>query len=132
MRRPSLRELRRLRAAARDHHPWADPAVERVYLHHVRKTGGTSVNDAFLSLGGESGVAVERRMGGGPPRWTTTDGVTVVAHDRLAICSGWYSYAWSHIPAWRLRHRPGGVSPRHRIPPRSARRTRPPARPVRG
>ncbi len=31
---------------------------ERVYLYHIRKTGGTSINHMFLSLGGEQGKEV--------------------------------------------------------------------------
>jgi hypothetical protein len=35
---------------------------ERVYLHHIRKAGGSSLTASFLALGGEDPLAVEQRI----------------------------------------------------------------------
>jgi len=37
---------------------------QRIYLYHIQKTGGTSLNHMFLSLGGEDPSDVYRRLGG--------------------------------------------------------------------
>jgi hypothetical protein len=74
---------------------------ERVYLHHVRKTGGTSVSESFLALGGEEPLALKRRMreGWGMAR---SGEYVFAAHARRALRGGRYLFGWSHIPAWDL------------------------------
>lgn len=75
---------------------------ERIYLHHVRKTGGTSITNAFLALGGEEPNTVKQRLTGrlGMAR----SGVLVFAgHNRAAVESGRYFYGWTHQPAWRVK-----------------------------
>lgn len=89
-----LRATRRLELA---------DGYERVYLHHIRKTGGTSVSTAFMSLGGEDPAEVERRISRVRPRVTRTGDVVIAAHDRFALQTGGYSYGWSHVPAWKMR-----------------------------
>lgn len=76
---------------------------DRIYLHHIRKTGGTSISVALMSLGGEDPVEVERRVARVRPHVTRTGDLVVAAHDRLALMSGGYSYGWSHMPAWKIR-----------------------------
>jgi len=39
-----------------------DGGFRRVYFYHVRKCGGTSLNQMFLALGGEDGPAVYHRI----------------------------------------------------------------------
>ena len=53
-------------------------------------------------MGGEDPAVVERRIATGRPRFTTTGGLVVAAHDRIALQTGWFSYGWSHVPAWKL------------------------------
>ena len=50
--------------------------LRRVYLYHVRKTGGSSLFGSFLALGGEDPRDVEERMGASFLR-TTTSGMYV-------------------------------------------------------
>jgi hypothetical protein len=76
---------------------------ERVYLHHIRKTGGTSISTAFMALGGEDPATVERRIVRVRPHVTRTGDAVIAAHDRFALQTGGYSYGWSHMPAWKLR-----------------------------
>jgi len=83
-------------------HPGWSPEYRRIYLHHVRKTGGTSITTAMLSLGGERPQDVERRLVGNRPRFTRTGNIVVAAHDRMALQTGSFSYGWSHVPAWRI------------------------------
>ena len=75
---------------------------ERVYLHHTRKTGGTSLSESFLALGGEDPLTVKRRMRDG---WqmTVTGGLVVTAHHRGALRRGRYFFGWLHFPAWSVR-----------------------------
>jgi len=74
---------------------------ERIYLHHVRKTGGTSLSESFLELGGEDPLAVKRRMreGWGMAR---SGEFVFAAHARRALEEGRYFFGWSHIPAWDI------------------------------
>jgi hypothetical protein len=80
--------------------------IERVYCHHLRKTGGTSLHLSFLSLGGEDPEEVHRRLEESPLHRTTSGSYGFVAHQRRLIDQGHYLYAWSHLPARRLRLRP--------------------------
>ena len=74
---------------------------ERVYLYHVRKTGGTSLSESFLALGGEDPAAVRRRLGEGWGIARSRD-VALAAHARPALQGGRYLFGWSHIPAWDI------------------------------
>lgn len=74
---------------------------ERIYLYHVKKTGGTSISNAFLALGGEDSLTVKRRLAG-HLHATRSGDFAFAAHDRRAIQRGGYFYAWAHQPAWHL------------------------------
>lgn len=80
--------------------------MDRIYLYHIRKTGGTSITNGILSLYTDDPSVIERRLGSRQPRVVRAGDLVVAAHDRLALQAGWYTYGWSHIPAWRLRLRP--------------------------
>jgi Sulfotransferase family len=71
----------------------------RIYHVHVRKTGGTSVNRAFLALGGEDPMVVHRRMGHALHA-TSSGAMTFAAHDVPMLRAGRYFYGWHHAPAW--------------------------------
>jgi hypothetical protein len=75
--------------------------IVRVYHHHVRKTGGTSLNRAFLGVGGEDPSQVHWRMRGALHA-TRSNGLVFVAHDRPLLEAGHYFYGWDHAPAWSL------------------------------
>jgi hypothetical protein len=74
---------------------------KRVYHYHVRKTGGTSLNRAFLGLGGEDPERVHWRMRGALHA-TRSNGLVFVAHDAPLLARGDYTYGWHHAPAWSL------------------------------
>jgi hypothetical protein len=96
-----VRSLLRQRSASRRSPGFA--GCSRIYLHHIRKTGGTSITDAILELGGEEPREVEARAERALPHVTETGGMVVVGHDRIALGTGWFQYGWSHTPAWSLR-----------------------------
>lgn len=83
--------------------PGVRPDVERVYFHHIRKTGGTSLARSLLEIGGEEAVAVERRLARSPMHFTVTGGVAVATGWAGIIERGRYWFAFSHIPAHELR-----------------------------
>ncbi|MBL8797601.1 MAG: sulfotransferase family 2 domain-containing protein, partial [Planctomycetia bacterium] len=77
----------------------------RIYQYHIPKTGGTSLNYMFLSLGGEDGRAVYQRLihPDAPLRRTASGGKVFVGWDARLIEQGRYFYAFSHLPRHRLR-----------------------------
>jgi len=77
--------------------------MRRVYCYHVRKTAGTSLHYAFLALGGEDPLDVQRRIADDALHRTVSDGYTFAAHERRLLEQGHYFYGWSHLPAHRIR-----------------------------
>lgn len=73
-----------------------DGGFRRVYHYHVRKTGGTSINHSFLSLGGEQSGDVYNRLVSSPRRQTVSGSKYFSGWDNGAIESGAYFYAFSH------------------------------------
>ncbi len=72
----------------------------RIYFYHVRKAAGTSLNHAMLSLGGEDGQDVYRRM---HESYRLISGDKIfVGWRQVSIEGGRYFYAFSHIPMHRL------------------------------
>jgi len=80
---------------------------DRIYHYHIRKTGGTSVNYMFLSLGGEAGPAVYDRINADTTRPVVSGDKIFAGWDQGLIERGDYFYAFSHTPAYRLRLPPG-------------------------
>ena len=70
----------------------------RIYLVHVRKTGGTSLNYMFLSTGGQDGSAVYDDINRSRPHRVVRDGRIFVGWDIDLINRGDYFYAFSHTP----------------------------------
>jgi len=88
------RQLARYRIAG-DH--------RRIYLFHIRKTGGTSLNQMFLSLGGQDGRAVFDALTRKRNNRVISGDKVFVAWIRLLIEKGHYYYAFSHLPEHALR-----------------------------
>ncbi|HLO15689.1 MAG TPA: sulfotransferase family 2 domain-containing protein [Anaerolineales bacterium] len=78
---------------------------QRIYLYHIQKTGGTSLNYMFLSLGGEDPLDVYNRLAakGLKARRTLSNDKVYVGWDKKLIEDGNYFYAFSHTPKHRLR-----------------------------
>lgn len=74
----------------------------RIYHYHIRKTGGTSLNYMFLSLGGEEGRTVYDRLSSSPHLRTISNEKICVGWDREKIERGHYFYAFSHTPAHEI------------------------------
>jgi len=71
----------------------------RVYLHHIRKTAGTSLFLSFLALGGEDPMEVWRRINGpGLPRAVSGGYAFASVHRRL-LADGDYYFGRAHRPA---------------------------------
>jgi len=76
---------------------------KRIYFVHIRKTGGTSLNNMFLSLGGENSAELYSELVSRVDhRIIRDDRIFVGWHKRL-IEKGNYFYAFSHIPLHELR-----------------------------
>lgn len=74
----------------------------RIYFHHIRKTAGTSLCWAMLSITGENGAQLYDRLARQfVPRLVLGDKVFVGWHGRL-IQQGHYYFAFSHTPAHAL------------------------------
>jgi len=71
----------------------------RVYLHHIRKTAGTSLFLSFLALGGEDPMDVWRRINAGRlPRTVSGPYAFASVHRRL-LSEGAYLFGRAHRPA---------------------------------
>ena len=70
----------------------------RVYLHHIRKTAGTSVFLSFLALGGEDPMAVWRRINTARLPRTVTGGYAFVSVHRKLLAEGQYFFGRAHRP----------------------------------
>lgn len=94
--------LERERAYWREGRKYRLPGgYERIYLYHVRKTGGTSFTNAMLALGGEDAAAVKRRLVW--PGITRSGPYTFVGHYPPFVERRRYFYGWAHQPAWKVK-----------------------------
>ncbi len=77
----------------------------RIYLYHIQKTGGTSLNHMFLSLGNEDPTEVYGRLGGKDVivRRTISNDKIFVGWNKRLIEGGRYFYAFSHIPMHQIK-----------------------------
>jgi hypothetical protein len=71
----------------------------RVYCHHVRKTGGTSLFLSFLALGGEDPITVWSRINGDRLRRTISAGLVFASNNPRVLADGSYFFGRSHHPA---------------------------------
>ena len=75
---------------------------DRVYLHHVRKTAGTSLVRSFLALGGEDPRVVEQRIAASVLS-RTQSGAFGFATGVGALRQGAFYFGWSHAPSHKVR-----------------------------
>ena len=75
----------------------------RVYCHHIRKTAGTSLLLAFLSLGGEDPTDVWRRINASRLHRTRSGSYAFASMDDRVISEGAYFFGQSHTSAAQLR-----------------------------
>lgn len=71
---------------------------KRIYLVHIRKTGGTSLNNAFLSLSGENSRRVYAQLSRSPDHRVSINGLVYAGWNVKHINNGHYFYAFSHTP----------------------------------
>jgi len=69
---------------------------KRIYLFHIRKTGGTSLNYIFLSLGGENGKEIYQKVC--QRKRILSNEKLFVGWDKQKIQKGNYYYGFSHLP----------------------------------
>lgn len=74
----------------------------RVYFVHIRKTGGTSLNNMFLSLSGEDSSQLYAQLAQTPDNRLLRNGKIYVGWNVKHINKGIYYYAFSHIPFHEL------------------------------
>ena len=75
---------------------------QRIYLLHIRKTGGTSLNNIFLSLSGEDPVSLYSRLANTPDHRLLSNGKVFVGWNVRHINRGNYFYGFSHTPLHKL------------------------------
>jgi len=75
---------------------------KRVYLIHIKKTGGTSLNHMFLSLGGQLEIMYDDIVNSLGHR-IIRDNKIFVGWNKYLIEKGAYYYAFSHTPFHQLR-----------------------------
>jgi hypothetical protein len=79
---------------------------QRIYHFHIRKTGGSSLDSAFLALGGPKlGTVAERAQF--DENLVEGNGLRFVHHDLDLIAGGDYFFASSHEPFFRVDLPPG-------------------------
>lgn len=75
----------------------------RIYLVHIRKTAGTSINRMFLSLSGEDPDFLYQALSDERSHRLISNGLGYVGWNRRHINRGHYFYAFSHTPLHRLK-----------------------------
>ena len=74
-----------------------------VYHIHIRKTGGTTINFAFLTLSGRPDTTVfYEQMAEKENHRTISNGRVFVGWNAGLINEGWFTFGFSHIPMHRL------------------------------
>jgi len=75
---------------------------KRIYLVHIRKTGGTSLNNMFLSLSQEDSNLLYGQLDKKPNHRLLSNGLIFVGWNVRLINRGDYFYAFSHTPWYEL------------------------------
>lgn len=74
---------------------------KRIYFVHIRKTGGTSLNNMFLSLSGNDSN-LYAQLAQAPDHRLINNGLIYVGWEVKQINKGNYFYAFSHTPFHKL------------------------------
>lgn len=74
----------------------------RIYFVHIRKTGGTSLNNMFLSLSGEDSSSLYEQLSKAPGHRLLRNGIIYVGWEVRLINRGNYFYGFSHTPLHKL------------------------------
>lgn len=83
------------------HFKWRSGNYKRVYLYHVRKTGGTSVIFAFMRLSGADPHLIERGIA--RHTFAQANGYRYAAGDNIALLRrGNYFFGFCHQPAYAI------------------------------
>lgn len=75
---------------------------KRIYLVHIRKAGGTSLINMFLSLSGEDPVSLYSQLAKTPDHRLLSNGIIYVGWRVRYINRGNYFYGFSHTPLHKL------------------------------
>ena len=75
---------------------------KRMYLVHIRKTGGTSLNNMFLALSGEDPKNLYDQLALARNHRLISNGLIYVGWNLRLINRGEYYYAFSHTPFHKL------------------------------
>lgn len=75
---------------------------KRIYFVHIRKTGGTSLNNMFLSLSGEESSKLYSELIDAPGHRLIRNDLIYVGWHVKHINRGNYFYAFSHVPLHEL------------------------------
>lgn len=75
---------------------------KRIYLVHIRKTGGTSLNKMFLSLSEENADSFYTTLVDTPDHRVCREGLVYVGWNTRIINKGTYFYGFSHTPIHQL------------------------------
>lgn len=75
---------------------------KRIYLVHIRKTGGTSLNNMFLSLSGDDSASLYSQLANTPGNRLLINGRVYVGWNVRYINRGNYFYGFSHTPLHKL------------------------------
>jgi len=76
---------------------------KRIYLLHIRKTGGTSLNKMFLSLSGEDSSSLYAQLANIQGHRINRNGLIYVGWNVRHINQGNYYYGFSHTPLHKLK-----------------------------
>ena len=76
---------------------------KRIYHVHIRKTGGTSLNQSFLTLSGQDSSSLYKRLAQEPEHRLLSNDKVYVGWSIPYINGGNYYYAFSHEPLHALK-----------------------------
>jgi len=74
---------------------------KRVYLYHIRKTGGTSLNNMFLSLADDD-KNLYKKLNRSLSQRFISNGFVIQGWNPLLIERGHFFYGFSHLPSHQL------------------------------
>jgi hypothetical protein len=75
---------------------------KRIYHYHIRKTGGTSLNQAFLSLSGHNRTASYNKLVKSYNNRVVLNNYVYVGWNKKLLEKGNYYYGFSHTPKHKI------------------------------